>query len=90
MPSTRSPLWEKREAMERAVEAQGLLCLGFVPLGEQSQAYARFQAWLAQGKHGDMTFLERHGHLRRDPRGLLEGAQTALLLALPYQQGDKQ
>ncbi len=69
-------------------ERQGLVFLGLVKLGEEPD-FARFQQWLAEARHGEMAFLEQHQQLRADPRGLLPGAQQALIFALPYYQGDR-
>ena len=48
---------------------------------------ARYEAWLADGRQGDMHYLERHLALRRDPRLLLPGARTVVSLAMSYNQG---
>jgi epoxyqueuosine reductase len=49
--------------------------LGFAAVGicagETGEAGARLQAWLAQGRQGDMDYMARHAHLRADPRSLL-------------------
>jgi epoxyqueuosine reductase len=57
--------------------------LGFAAVGiaaaETASASARLQAWLAQGRHGDMDYMQRHAHLRAEPRLLLpSGAGPAL------------
>jgi epoxyqueuosine reductase len=57
--------------------------LGFsaigISAGETDAASARLQAWLGQGRHGDMDYMARHAYLRADPRLLLpEGAGPAL------------
>ena len=44
------------------------------PLGE----------WLALGYQADMHYLERNAQMRRDPRLLVEGAQSVVSLVLPY------
>ena len=49
--------------------------LGFAAIGisagEPGAAGARLQAWLAQGRHGDMDYMARHAPLRAEPRRLL-------------------
>ena len=42
------------------------------------------EQWLRQGCHGEMDYLERNEEKRRDPRLLVEGAQTVVSLALNY------
>ncbi len=44
------------------------------PLGE----------WLALGYQADMHYMERNAQMRRDPRLLVEGAQSVISLVLPY------
>lgn len=43
-----------------------------------------FERWLAQGQHAGMGYLERHAERRFDPRKLLEGARSVLVVALQY------
>ncbi len=66
-----------------AAEREGLLFLGAVGL-EYPEDYRRFQAWIAENRHADLRFLENHRALRAQPRGLLPGARSAVILALPY------
>ncbi|MEM8960090.1 MAG: tRNA epoxyqueuosine(34) reductase QueG [Acidobacteriota bacterium] len=43
-----------------------------------------FRRWLARGDHADMQWMERRIELREDPRRLVPGAQSALVVALQY------
>jgi len=40
--------------------------------------------WLAQGRHGEMSYLERTAEVRCDPRRLLEGARSVIVAAQSY------
>lgn len=40
--------------------------------------------WLADGKHGEMGYLQEHAELRADPAKVLEGAKSAILVADLY------
>ena len=40
--------------------------------------------WLAEGNHADMDYLQRHADMRRDPRLLVEGAQSVISLYRGY------
>lgn len=73
--------------LRQIVEAEGLLLLGVVPV-DVEQAYARFAAWVDEGKHAGLEFLEGNRDLRRQPERLLPGVRRAVVLALPYDQGD--
>jgi epoxyqueuosine reductase len=43
-----------------------------------------FERWLAEGLHAGMGYLERHAGRRFDPRKMLEGARSVLVVALQY------
>lgn len=45
-----------------------------------------FRRWLGEGRHAGMNWLERHAPLRDDPRTLLDGARSAVCVALNYYQ----
>ena len=48
---------------------------------------AEFQAWLDAGQHGSMAWLEKNPNRRKDPREVLPGAKSIIVLALNYFQG---
>lgn len=43
-----------------------------------------YEHWLSQGYHGDMTYLENHLEMKRDPQSLLPKAQSAIVFTHPY------
>ncbi|MFZ6180156.1 tRNA epoxyqueuosine(34) reductase QueG [Nannocystis pusilla] len=67
-------------------EANGLLKLGIVRLDHPGFAPARaaLDAYVAAGKAGDMDFIPRTLDLRKHPEGMLPGARTLLVAAVPY------
>jgi epoxyqueuosine reductase len=71
------------------------LRLGFEFAGfaraEQLDAEARrLEAWLNQGAHGKMGWMENHFDLRIDPTKLVPGAKTVICLAYNYHNDAKQ
>lgn len=46
-----------------------------------------YEQWIAEGKHGDMAWMARNIERRTDPRIVLPGAQSVIVLALNYFQG---
>ena len=44
-----------------------------------------FREWLAAGKHGAMGYLERNASKRVDPKEVLAGAKSVIVLAAAYQ-----
>ena len=56
---------------------------GVATLGPADTA-DRFDAWLAQGFAGSMSYMERHADVRRDSRLPQEGMRSALVVGLNY------
>lgn len=52
--------------------------------------YARIKEWLAMGMQGEMSYLERNENLRRDPRLLLPGTRSLIMVAMNYYPRVKQ
>lgn len=46
-----------------------------------------FEQWIAEGKHGDMAWMARNVERRTDPRVVLPGARSVIVLAMNYFQG---
>lgn len=47
-----------------------------------------FQDWIAEGRHGDMTWMERTPERRCDPREVLADCKTVICLAVNYFPGN--
>jgi epoxyqueuosine reductase len=45
---------------------------------------SHLQRWLAQGRHGEMAYLERNADKRVDPQKVLAGARSIISLAVAY------
>ncbi len=62
--------------------------LGFGAIGiadiDVSAASDRLREWLAAGRHGEMSYMARHAHLRADPSRLLPGAARVIAVRLDY------
>jgi epoxyqueuosine reductase len=48
---------------------------------------AEFRQWLAEGKAGDMAWLERNQDRRTDPQQVVPGARSVIVLGMNYWQG---
>jgi epoxyqueuosine reductase len=46
-----------------------------------------YQQWIAEGKHGDMAWMAKNIERRSDPRLVLDGVQSIIVLAVNYFQG---
>jgi epoxyqueuosine reductase len=49
---------------------------------------SEFEDWLRDGAQGEMDYMRRGAEKRRDPRTILPGARSIVVLALNYFQGD--
>jgi epoxyqueuosine reductase len=48
------------------------------------ESAARFKQWLAEGRHGEMAYMERTEPKRVDPQRVLPGARSVITLAASY------
>ena len=62
--------------------------LGFQQIGisdiELGQAEQRLSAWLAEGQHGDMDWMARHGSKRTRPDQLVPGTRSVIVARMDY------
>lgn len=65
----------------------GFALRGVAPARPSARA-AEMAKWIADGKHGEMHYLAEHLALKQDPRGLLEGAKSILVVADAYYAQD--
>ncbi len=61
----------------------GLRSVGFTDTN-LSRAEAAFFAWLAQGRHGDMAYMARHGTKRSRPAELVPGTVSIISARMDY------
>lgn len=65
--------------------AAGAARWGVAAAAEVSDEAARqYDRWIADGRHGQMAYMERYSEVRRDPAQLLEGARSVIVAAFPY------
>jgi len=48
-----------------------------------------FRQWLAEGRAGDMAWLERNQDRRTDPQQVVPGARSVIVLGMNYFQGER-
>jgi epoxyqueuosine reductase len=73
------------ETLEERLKAQarqlGFVLVGVAPAVE-ADGFASLCAWLRQGRHGDMDYLERRADARRHPRSILTDVRSVLMVAM--------
>ncbi len=73
--------------MKEAIRARAIE-LGFddcrITAAAPPRSAAQFQQWLAQGRQGEMAYLERNAAKRLDPEQVLPGARSVVTLAVSY------
>ena len=58
--------------------------VGVCPIEHLDREILFLEKWLKQGKHGKMQYLENHLDIRKNPKLLLENAQTAIVVLKNY------
>ncbi len=76
----------KAEAIRLGFDACGIARAEAVP----DDIYAGVEAWISAGHHGSMSYMERNTELRRDPRLLVEGCRSLIVVALGYYPSARQ
>lgn len=67
------------KAAELGFAACGIACADAAPL-----AGARLREWLAEGRHGDMIWMEERAHHRESPAGLWPEVKSVISLGMSY------
>ncbi len=70
--------------MKQTARALGFDFCGISKAGFLEEEAPRLEAWLQQGRHGNMQYMENHFDKRLDPRLLVEGARSVVSLLYNY------
>ncbi len=76
-----------RHALAANAEEQGFDAFGIARPDAIPQAGERFREFLAQGAHGDMTWLAAHPEWRGDPRAMWPEVRSVIMLGMNYGRG---
>src|SRR6266542_496274 len=76
---------DAKQAIKEKAHQLGFILAG-VTTPEPPPHYSTFESWLAQGRHGTMSYLagERSRMRRADPLQILPECKSILVLATPY------
>ena len=76
--------YQWRQIQIYAVQQLGFMDVSIAKAGLMEPEARRLEAWLNQGHHAKMSYLENHFDLRVDPRKLVEGAKSVISLSYNY------
>ncbi len=68
----------------RAADEHGFALVGFARVRRLAERDDFYRRWLEQGRHADMTYLERDPERRFDPRRLDSRIRSVISLGYPY------
>lgn len=81
---------QNTERIRAEAHRLGFEFVGFARAERLDAEARRLEAWLQQGAHGKMAYMENHFDLRIDPTKLVPGAKTVICLTFNYHNPDKQ
>ncbi len=76
------PSFERR--LETAARAHGFVAFGIADADAAPQTAARLDQWLAEGRHGDMIWMESRAAQRGSPKGLWPEVRSVIALGMSY------
>jgi epoxyqueuosine reductase len=79
---------ELTRELERRARAEGFEAFGVADATRLDRDAKALEAWLAGRMHAAMAWLARDPQRRSDPRLLLEGCRSVVVLAMNYYPGD--
>lgn len=75
---------ERSAVVKRLAKEHGFLSCGISKAGFLEEEAPRLEAWLKQGMHGQMRYMEGHFDKRLDPTLLVPGAKAVVSLIYNY------
>lgn len=75
---------EAAAELRRRLHALGFDTVGFAAVADAVPGGAALRAWLAGGLHAEMAWMERTAEKRLDPRQVLPGVRSMVLLGVNY------
>lgn len=81
------PMVAIAERLKQQASELGFVLSGVAPAAAPGRLDA-FHAWLDAGYAGQMKYLHEHRQAYSDPRYVLDGCRSILMLAMPYGAGE--
>lgn len=70
--------------LEAVARAHGFVAFGIADAGAAPQTAKRLEQWLAEGRHGDMIWMENRAAQRGSPQGLWPEVRSVIALGMSY------
>jgi epoxyqueuosine reductase len=83
-PSHQNPNAALSAAIKRQASELGFVACGIAPADAAPESAARLAAWLAEGAHGDMIWMEERAQQRGSPKGLWPEVASVIMLGMSY------
>ncbi len=74
----------RKQSLIRMAAEAGFMHCGVAVARKLDEESDRLEAWLQEGRHGEMHYMERYFEERLDPRRLLEGCRSVIVLLHNY------
>jgi len=74
-------------ALKKEANRIGFVACGIARADAAPESAARLAQWLAEGRHGDMIWMESRATERARPQGLWPQAQSVIMLGMSYAPG---
>jgi len=75
------------ERLKEQAAALGFAACAIAPADAAPQSAARLAQWLAEGRHGDMIWMEERAAQRGSPHGLWPQVRSVIMLGMSYAPG---
>lgn len=85
-----SNLTKHTQIIKQTAQQLGFFYCGIAKAEKLDEDARRLEAWLQQGMHGSMQYMENHFDLRVDPRKLVPGARSVITLLQNYYPAQQQ
>lgn len=72
------------DRLEAVARAQGFAAFGIASADAAPETAARLAAWLAEGCHGEMIWMESRAGERGSPKGLWPEVRSVIALGMSY------
>ena len=82
-----NPALTKEERLRAKAHELGFASVGFTSAVDDPVRAARLHEWLAEGRHGDMEWMQDRADVRQGPQSMWPEARSVIALGMSYAPG---